>query len=159
MLFYQSITAARVLATLDKACIPRILLNTTKNPVRLLSSLSLVHCPVLKQQPVLWGCSIPGAQGSKSGATELTKKPLVDLVASHGMPDLHLSANETEELIAIIGEYADVFASSDVDLGRIRGAPQSTQQTQLLSSRGPIVFRTVSGPNWRGKILDSWMRR
>ena len=105
-----------------------MLLNTTNHPVRLPRSFSLVHCAVLEDQPVLCGCSVPGAQGSKSGATHLTEKQLGDLVTSLGIRDLHLSANETEEVIALVREYADVFASSDVDLGRT-GVVQHTINT------------------------------
>ena len=64
-LFRHWITAASVLATLDKPWIPVMLRNTTNHRDRLPRSFSLVHCAVLEDQRVLCGCSIPGAQGSK----------------------------------------------------------------------------------------------
>ena len=54
------------------------------------------------------------AQGS------LTKNQMEDLVGSLGIRELNLSPSETNEVIALIHKYADVLASSDMDLGRTR---------------------------------------
>ena len=127
-LFLRGITASRVLTTLDKTWIPVMLLYTGKHAVSLPRSFSLVHCEVLEDQTVLCGSSIPGSLGSKSEATQLTEKQLGELVASLGIRHIHLSTKDTDEVIALIREYEDVFASSDVDIGRT-GVVQHTINT------------------------------
>ena len=118
-------------------------------------SFSRVHCVALQHQPVLCGCSVPGAQGSKSGATQLTEKQWGDLVASLGIHDLHLCPNETEDVIALIREYADVFASSDVDLG-LTGVVQHSINTV---DPAPIKQRPLRIPYCERPKLEGEVHR
>ena len=58
-------------------------------------------------------------------------------MTSLGIQDLHLSANEIDEVIALIRDYADVFASSDVDLGQTA----VVQHTINTGEAAPIMQR------------------
>ena len=58
-------------------------------------------------------------------------------MTSAGIRDLHLSANEIDEVIALIREYADVFASSDVELGR----------TAVVHDRGRSLYHAEASSN------------
>ena len=76
-------------------------------------------------------------------------------MATLGIHDLHLSANETQEVIALIREYSDVFASSDVDLGRT-GVVQHTINT---GDAAPIMQRPHRIPYWERPKLEGEVHR
>ena len=145
----QGLTTASVLATLDKAWVPVILLNTPNETLSLPRSLFLVHCAMLEDQPVLCGCSLPTAQTSAVGVAPrgLSDKQLQDLVAAVWKRERHLPSTEIDEVIAVVRENADVFENSDMDLGVwLRSSTRSTQGMQLPLSKGFTASRIVIGP-------------
>ena len=91
-LFRQGLTAARVLATLDKPWVPLMLLNTSNEAESLPRSFCLVHCAVLEDQPVLCGCSVPKSQNSPPGPGQQgpSEQQLQGLIASLGIRELNL---------------------------------------------------------------------
>ena len=76
-------------------------------------------------------------------------------MTSLGIRDLHLSANEIDEVIAIIREYADVFACSDVDLGRTA----VVQHTINTGDADPIMQRPQRIPYCERPKLEGEVHR
>ena len=160
-LFRQPLTAARVLDTVHKPWVPVMLLNTPNEAVSLPRSFCLVHCAVLEDQPVRCGCSVPNSQNYASGPAQQgpSEQELQSLIASLGIRELNLPPRETDEVIALIREYADVFASSDVDLGRTNVVQHSINTgRQLQLNSVPIASLTVRGPNSKGRCTGCWMQ-